>query len=231
MRKALIIFTLCLFIKRSNAQFVYPMGDQFPLVLYALYEEFNIASSNHWNGGHTYHFAPTPSAYFDTCALYGLTAMARLSYKDSLGSKWSKPLNLIKDEILSQSVHQNISWWDIPEELRYWYPNEMQILQDYSMLTRVHDSLKRPNFMYIPGHYDSSDIKNYLPYLDIIPASCYTRWQHQPHAYVRWSIEQAKGAIAKAGYPFGKNYLSNEKTVMAILEIFEGDSLLTGEGT
>ncbi|MEO0776093.1 MAG: T9SS type A sorting domain-containing protein, partial [Bacteroidota bacterium] len=85
--------------------------------------------------------------------------------------------------------------------------------------------------MYIPGHYGSEGIENYVAYLDILPASCYTNWQELPHAYVRWSIEQTFQAIADRGYSIGSDYLGDEKTVMAILELFEGSIPLTEEGT
>ncbi|MEO1626428.1 MAG: hypothetical protein AAFV25_14830, partial [Bacteroidota bacterium] len=212
-------------------QNLYPMGDEFPLCLYALYADFEEAGTLGWNGSHTYQHAPVPNTYFITSAQNGLDAMARLSYHDSIGEKWSRPQRVTIDEITSQSQNQNLSWWDIPEELRYWYSNEYEIVQNYTRLTRLHDPLVRPNFMYIPGHYGSEGIENYVAYLDILPASCYTNWQELPHAYVRWSIEQTFQAISDQGYVIGDNYLGGEKTVMAILELFEGSIPLTEEGT
>lgn len=231
MKRYLLLLEMSLMCFSALGQTLYPMGNEFPLVLYSLQSEFQDVSSIGWNGGHTYQSAPTSQDYFDTCNLYGLTAMARLSYIDSLGQKWPNSNSVVINEISQQLNNSNISWWDLPEECRYWIPNEMNIVQNYSILTKLHDTQNRPNFMYIPGHYNSTDIANYVPYLDIIPASCYTHWQHMPHAYVRWSIEQAYGAITNSGYSLGSDYSNNEKTVMAILELFEGDSSLTVEGT
>lgn len=214
-----------------SSQGLYPYGDEYPLALYALYTDFSEASNNHWNSGHSYHSSPTLQSYYDSCSLNNLNVMARLSSIDSASKKWPQPQDTTIKEIQNQATQANISWWDLPEEMRYWKASEMQIVQDYSSLTRAHDSLQRPNYMYIPGHYQASAIENYVPYLDILPASCYTRYHKQEHAYTRWSIERTKEAIANQGYTLGKDYLNNEKTLMAILEIYETDSLLTKEGT
>ena len=215
----------------SSSQDLYPYGDEYPLALYALYTDFATASNNQWNCGHSYHSLPTVPSYYDSCSQNNLYVMARLSRIDSVSQKWPQPTDTTIKEIQDQAAESNISWWDLPEEMRYWKSGEMQIVQDYPSLTRAHDPLQRPNYMYIPGHYQATGIENYVQYLDILPASCYTRYQKQPHAYTRWSIERTKEAIASQGYTLGKDYLNNEKTVMAILEIFETDSLLTEEGT
>jgi len=215
----------------SSPQDLYPYGDEYPLALYALYTDFATASNNQWNCGHSYHYLPTAPSYYDSCGQNNLYVMARLSRIDSISQKWPQPTDTTIKEIQDQAVESNISWWDLPEEMRYWKTGEMQIVQDYPSLTRAHDPLQRPNYMYIPGHYQATGIENYVQYLDILPASCYTRYQKQPHAYTRWSIKRTKEAIASQGYILGKDYLNNEKTVMAILEIFETDSLLTEEGT
>jgi len=208
----------------------YPFGEDFVLGLYALYEEYGTAAENHWNLGHTYQEAPVTANYFDTLEVYGLDAMARLSYIDSLGEKWAKDNATVIAEIVQQSREGNLAWWDMPEELRYWVDNEFDLLKMYSTLTRTHDPFQRPNFMYIPGTYDADAIANYLPYLDIIPASCYPNWQGQPNAYVRWSIDRTRRAISENGYTEGSDYLNGEKTVMAILELFD-DSGMTVQGT
>ncbi|MEO1450354.1 MAG: T9SS type A sorting domain-containing protein, partial [Bacteroidota bacterium] len=210
---------------------LYPLGDNFPLGLYALYDNFEEAGEFGWNCSHTYQAAPVPDAYFDTSLIHGLNTMARLSYIDSIGEKWRQPESTTISEIIQQSQNQNLAWWDIPEELRYWYDNELEIVQTYTQLTRLHDCQMRPNFMYIPGHYGSEGIENYIDYLDIIPASCYPNWQELPHAYVRWSIEETFEAIQNQGFTIGADYLNGEKTVMSILELFEGDTLLSAEGT
>lgn len=215
----------------SISQDLYPYGNEYPLALYALYTDFSTASNNQWNSGHSYHSSPTVQSYYDSCSQNNLYVMARLSRIDSANQKWPQPADTTIKEIQNQSANSNISWWDIPEEMRYWKSGEMQIVQDYPSLTRTHDPHQRPNYMYIPGHYQASGIENYVQYLDILPASCYTRYQKQPHAYTRWSIERTKEAILNQGYTIGKDYLNNEKTVMAILEIYETDSLLTQAGT
>ena len=158
-------------------------------------------------------------------AAYNLS-MSNLRNVDSISMKWSQPTDTtIKNT--KRTMRNNISWWDLPEEVNIEI-QEMQIVQDYTALTRAHDSLQRPNYMYIPGHYEVSAIENYVPYLDI-PLTVILDIK-LPHAYTRWSIERTR-AILNQGYTSGKDYINDEKTVMAILEIYETDSLLTEEGT
>ena len=151
-----------------------------------------------------------PDSYFNECHESKLYSMARLSWIDSLDKKWAPTVEITIDEIIKQEKHNNISWWDIPEELRYWKNSEYNIVKKYPGLIRKYDSNKRPTYMYIPGHYESKGVANYVPYLDIIPASCYTNYQHLPNIYVRWSIERTQKAITSKGFKFGKDYLNNE---------------------
>jgi len=49
--------------------------------------------------------------------------------------------------------------------------------------------------MYIPSHYTETQVQFYVPYLDIIPASAYADYAGQPHAWVRWRMEETISAI------------------------------------
>ena len=240
MYKTLISFILLIFYFNIYSQDLYPYGEKFPLGLYSLHTDLDSAYYNGWNNGHRYGFriddvrylaTPMPDFYFEECKKNNLHSFARLSWTDSLGSKWRVSNQITINEIIQQEKHTNISWWDIPEELRYWKNNEYSILKNYPQLIREHDTKRRPSYMYIPGHYTKEAIKYYVPFLDILPASCYTNYQENPHVYVRWSIERTKNAILDDGYELGKDYLNNEKTVVAILELFEQENLLTKEGT
>lgn len=74
--------------------------------------------------------------------------------------------------------------------------------------------------MYIPSNYDAHDVGQYMPYLDIVPASVYTRYAAQPHAWARWKMETTIQGIIDGGAVVGKDYRSGEKTPVAILELF-----------
>ncbi len=224
----------------SYAQDLYPYGNEFPLGLYSLHNDLDSANFYGWNNGHRYRYsmndtmhlaAPMPNSYFEDCNENELYSFARLSCLDSLGKRWSSTISTTINEIEQQEKHSNISWWDIPEELRYWKDSEYHIITNYPILVREYDKKKRPVYMYIPGHYSQESVKEYVPFLDILPASCYTNYQELPHVYVRWSIERIQKAIKSHGLKLGKDYLNNEKTVIAILELFEQENLLTKEGT
>ena len=203
---------------------VYPFGPVFARGLYSLEEEYETVAAGGWTTGHSYAAAPALPSFFGTCARAGLSAFARLSAADSLGQRWPRHPDTTRAEIVAQAANDNLAWWDLPEELRYWVAEEMAIVRDYAAATRAHDPKQRPTYMYLPGHYPAENIEPYVPFLDILPASCYPVWQDAPNAYVRWSIERTRAAIAGAGYTEGADYRNGEKTVMAILELFEGDT-------
>ena len=240
MLKYIILFILWTQSFNVTSQDLYPYGEYFTLGLYSLHSDLDSASYYGWNNGHRYGYfidniryltTPMPDFYFQECNSNELYSFARLSWKDSIETKWSKPAEETISEIYYQAKNNNISWWDIPEELRYWKESEYAIVKNYTNLIREYDHKKRPTYMYIPGHYSKENISYYVPFLDIIPASCYPRYQKQPHVYVRWSIERTKDAIIHSNNLLGKNYLNNEKTIIAILELFETEEHLTAEGT
>jgi len=239
MAKTLTLISLLLNIIATFAQDLYPYGDEFPLGLYSLHNELDSANLYGWNNGHryayqvndiTYPATPIPDSYFEDCRQNKLYSFARLSCIDSLGIKWKNPISRTIKEIKQQQEHSNISWWDMPEELRYWKKSEYDIVKEYSQLVEEYDHKRRPVYMYIPGHYSEEAIRRYVPFLDILPASCYTNYQTLPHIYVRWSIERTQEAI-RYNNKLGKDYLNKEKTVIAILELFEQNNPLTREGT
>ena len=240
MKKTFTCFLLFLNYQLIFSQDLYPYGNEFPLGLYSLHTDLDSANFYGWNHGHRYGYridgirylaTPMPDSYFNECQESKLYSMARLSWIDSLDKKWAPTVEITIDEIIKQEKHNNISWWDMPEELRYWKNSEYNIVKKYPELIRKYDSKKRPTYMYIPGHYQSKGVANYVPYLDIIPASCYTNYQHLPNIYVRWSIERTQKAITSKGFKFGKDYLNNAKTVIAILELFEQEEMLSEQET
>ena len=93
-------------------------------------------------------------------------------------------------EIAGLASHENLAWWDLPEELRWWRPDEYDLVKNLSAWTRKYDPRQRPNFMYLPGHYGAAGVAKYVEYLDIIGAGTYTEYSHQPRAWVRWRQEQ-----------------------------------------
>ena len=62
-------------------------------------------------------------------------------------------INAVEDE-------SALVWWDLPEEMAYWKPTELQLTQDYSAWTRTYDRDQRPNYMYMAGHQWDDVIAN-----------------------------------------------------------------------
>jgi len=195
---------------------VYPAGNRFPLGLYSIHdaEEMQSVKSFGWNIAHTYHFQ---SAFLQTCFTGGMLSLAHLPGKSEL-----IPEAQAAQTIPELAVSNSIAWWDLPEERRWWRTKEMTLIANYCKWTRRYDPKKRPNYMYIPGHYSVEDIAKYVPYLDVIPASVYTTYCGMPHAWVRWRMETTVKAIEFADFKLGANYLKGEKTPVAVLELFYG---------
>ncbi|MGH8000300.1 MAG: hypothetical protein ACREPR_12930 [Brasilonema sp.] len=208
------------------AQGVYPQGNQFPLGLYSIHlaEEMSVARQSGWNIVHRYKFTPS---FLKTSAKSKMFALASLPGK-------SEPIaeGFAAQTISNLAKSDQVVWWDFPEERRYWEEGEMALVTTYAAWTRKYDPKKRPNYMYIPGHYSAEDVQKYVPYLDVIPASIYTTYVNMPHAWVRWRMETTLKGIHLARAKIGSDFLHGEKTPLAILELFheDGKSIMTAQG-
>ena len=247
-----ILFLSILFFSSAYQSQLYPKGNDFPLAMYAVKNPsigndtaYENASSEIANSGYnTAHFykeeiysttqlesKTTTLSYLQMNASHGLYAMGRIGYlRDNFGELLKYPIDLteLKNDILTIKDETNIAWWDMPEELRYWKTSEFTMLKNYRQLLRTTIGDDKPIFMYIPGHYSVSQTTPYLDYIDIIPASCYVSVPSmKKRNYVRWSIEKNQNAVINSGKTLGKNYLAGEKSVFAILEMYNNCSGLS----
>ena len=243
MKPILSLFILLYFIN-FNAQ-LYPKGNEFTLAMYAVknpnisddtaYENASVEIANiGWNTAHFYKEEPysatqlesktTTLPYLQMNASHSLNVMGRLGYlRDNFGEllKYPIDLNNLKNNILAIKNEPNIAWWDMPEELRYWKTSEFNMLKNYRLLLRTTIGDDKPIFMYIPGYYSVTQTTPYLDYIDIVPASCYVSVPTmKKRNYVRWNIEKTQNTIINSGKIIGKNYLTGEKSVFAILEMY-----------
>jgi hypothetical protein len=107
----------------------------------------------------------------------------------------------IKQQVLKVAKHPEIAWWYLqPEELRYWRANEMLYLETAANTIRRTDPLKRPVWMYDPGHRVADGLAHTVRHLDISGKGLYTNYsgQRDSRIWVRWSIEQEIKAIRQA---------------------------------
>ena len=192
----------------------YPQGNAFPLGLYSFQpvEEMPEVVPFGWNFGHSYQF----SADYLTAALSnGIYALARLPRVEE-DVTW----DTIRERIAEYAAHENVLWWDFPEELRYWYEDEQEMLVRMSELTRELDPMQRPNYMYMPTHVTAARIARDAPHLDIIGCGAYTEYHHMPRPWIRYAIEREVEGIRQAGFEVGQDYLAGQKTPIAVLQLF-----------
>ena len=234
---------------------IYPAGTRFPLMLYSIHtvEEMKEVETTGWNVGHRYGFKESyfdtveEAGWLSVAHLEGKlktkapakpapakgngdTTAANLEEADGTG-KGVAPTDRLRTEvevaadIQAYAGHDALAWWDFPEEQRWWRKDELQILKNLSAWTRKHDPRKRPNYMYLPGHYSAKGIAKYVPYLDIIGTGIYTEYSHQARAWVRWRMEETIRGIEEAGHKIGHDYLNGEKTPIGIPMLFSGGLL------
>lgn len=148
------------------------------------------------------------------------------------GQRMGLSEDVIAERITRYGASDALAWWDLPEELRYWYAGEMAVVRNYSAWTRRYDPLRRPVYFYTPNHYTASAIANYVPYIDLVPVSAYTTYAKQPHAWVRWRVAQVLEAISLAGATIGNDHLAGQKTPIAALELYHSSNTdwMTPEG-
>lgn len=108
----------------------------------------------------------------------------------------------IKEKITSQvaSVAKNkkIAWWYlIPEELRYWRPDEMQYIKAATEAIRAADPCDRPIWMYEPNHRNAAALAKTLKYQDICGKGMYCNYSgnQKSRIWCRWTLEQEIAAI------------------------------------
>lgn len=109
----------------------------------------------------------------------------------------------IAGQVKAAADNAAIAWWDVtPEELRFWYKNEMQLLETMCKAVRESDPLKRPVFMYEPGHRSAISLSKTLAQgQDLVCKGVYTGYSsmRDKRHFVRWSIEQGLEATKLAG--------------------------------
>ncbi|OGV50172.1 MAG: hypothetical protein A2017_18590 [Lentisphaerae bacterium GWF2_44_16] len=101
-----------------------------------------------------------------------------------------------------ESVNSEIGWWNIiPEELRFWRKNDMLQLKTVSDAIRDTDPLKRPMFMYEPGHRNAKSLAQTAIYQNVCGKGMYMNYSNfkDSRIYCRWSIEQEVEGIKESG--------------------------------
>lgn len=135
---------------------------------------------------------------------YGLSCTYTISLPMDFHSE--KPLDLssgeiyrrIREQVEAVAEHSEIAWWYLaPEELRYWRKKEITYLEVAADAIRETDPLKRPVWMYDPGHRNAAGLAHTVQHLDICGKGMYTNYsgQRENRVWVRWTIEQEIKAI------------------------------------
>ncbi|MDD3695985.1 MAG: hypothetical protein PHG44_08470 [Lentisphaeria bacterium] len=132
---------------------------------------------------------------------------------------WDAICQSLREQVQSYSTkYPGIAYWNLtPEELRYWRKNEYRYLQLAYESIKASDPLKRPVYMYIPGHYGFEALQKYVPYLDIMGKGMYVNYAGRIHEriWVRQSSENLNNSIRG---------LEKEKFTLCVPEMFQNQA-------
>lgn len=194
---------------------VYPQGRQFPFTLFSVggsvetEEERQAAMARVKADGFTM-MGPQyelNDRVIEDAKAHGLKAVYTVGLPMEFLS--DKPLELTPEEIGTRLREQvaavverpEIAWWYLqPEEMRYWRGKEMAYLEAATKAIREADPHGRPIWMYDPGHRNAEALAHTAKFLDVCGKGMYTNYsgRRASRIWVRWTIEQELGAIAKA---------------------------------
>ena len=180
---------------------IFPQGQIFPLAFYGL----NLSRDK--PEGLTMLGPYGRQGNIQAAKEHGLKCTYTISLP--MGFHDEKPLALSRQQIRQRIKRQveevmaspEIAWWYLgPEELRYWRENEMTYMEVAAETIRRTDPLKRPVWMYDPGHRTASCLTHTVKHLDICGKGMYTNYsdQRDSRVWVRWTIEQEIEAVKRA---------------------------------
>jgi len=136
-------------------------------------------------------------------ARHGLQAIYRVGLpKDQLNLPQAQIEKAIRDQVLAVVDDPNLAWWYVtPEELRSWRQEEIGFLDIACRTIAQNDPLKRPVWMYDPGHRHAQGLVPTARHLSVLGKGMYTNYSKRRDArvWVRWTIDQELQAIAQAG--------------------------------
>jgi hypothetical protein len=212
----------------------YPQGTAFPLMLYEVTDSSSAANmaAYGWNIIQTYGLKTNSDInnYLQHAAASSLGGDAPIPCGGSVTSNFVEwPQSQVQAWIQGSAANDNIAWWDMPEEMRSWKSSEVQLLRDYRAWVRLYDTKgPRPTYEYTPNARTPANQLSVVSNVDIIGASAYCEALSQPHAWVRYKVQEAGvHAVALAGATLGSNYLAGQKTVVAVLYLADpGNGLL-----
>ena len=108
----------------------------------------------------------------------------------------------VMEIVKREAGNPEIAWWSItPDELRYWRKDDMLYLKTCTEAIKEADPMKRPIYLYEPGHRDADALAKTAVFLNICSKGMYTNYFGKKNArvYCRWSIEQEVEAIKLSG--------------------------------
>lgn len=117
---------------------------------------------------------------------------------------WAAVKESVVKQVKTFANDKRIAYWNVtPEELRHWRVDEMKYLQTVSEAIHEADPMKRPVFMYEPGHRSGTALAKTFIYQDMGVKGTYTNYSgfKDKRVWVRYSIQAIADGIKLANRP------------------------------
>lgn len=180
---------------------IYPQGSVFPYSGFspdarALQESFTMAGPAYT--GNDALLKQSEIAGKKTIFLLKAENVSHEMLEKEKDAAFEKIAESIRKQVSAVADNTTIAWWYItPEELRPWKANEMTYLETVAAAVKANDPLKRPVWMYDPGHRNASALASTCKFLDICGKGMYPNYSgfKDSRIFCRWTIEQETEAI------------------------------------
>ena len=153
-------------------------------------------------------------------AAEGMRVMASLGGQ-FIAASYPTTANSIKTDVdaavMALDSYANVSFWYLPEELRYWYDNEKAEGINLSRWAQDIDPQNRPTLMYTPTHGGRSRFYAEFEWAHILLGGAYVGFgAMDPHwtlAWARWKVQELLDAV-HGEYHLGSDHQEGGRTPM-----------------
>lgn len=120
----------------------------------------------------------------------------------------------VADALTALDAYGNVSFWYLPEELRFWEPNERQEGLNLRDWAETYDPERRPVLMYSPNHGRSARIQREFEWAHVLVGGAYVYLEPGlSRAWARWRVQELLAGVY-GGVHLGTDHEQGGRTPM-----------------